>query len=102
MPVCEEAVYIFDTREKKNDHVKSYFDRHGIEYEVRKLDVGDYMIDGNDTISIDRKASIDELSTNMLYRADHARFFRVFRRTKDKCIKLIILNESNKYIFLPS
>ena len=94
--------FYFDSREKKNEHIKSYFDRNGIEYEVRKLDVGDYMIDGNDTISIDRKASIDELSTNLLNRADHARFWRDVRRAKDTGIKLIILIESNKYTDIPS
>ena len=94
--------FYFDSREKKNEHIKSYFDRNGIEYEVRKLDVGDYMIDGNDTISIDRKASIDELSTNLLNRADHARFWREVRRAKDTGIKLIILIESNKYTDIPS
>lgn len=91
-----------DSREKKNSHILAWFDNHGIEYEVKKLDVGDYMIDGNDTISIDRKASIDELSTNMLNRADHARFLREVRRAKDTGIKLIILIESNKYTDIPS
>ena len=91
-----------DSREKKNSHILAWFDKHGIEYEVKKLDVGDYMIDGNDTISIDRKASIDELSTNLLNRADHARFWREVRRAKDTGIKLIILIESNKYTDIPS
>ena len=91
-----------DSREKKNSHILAWFDNHGIEYEVRKLDVGDYMIDGNDTISIDRKASIDELSTNMLNRSDHARFWREVRRAKDTGVKLIILVESNKYTDIPS
>lgn len=97
-----------DSREKwtqsqsKDKHISGYFDRHGIEWEVKTLDVGDYMIDGNDTISIDRKASIDELSTNMLNRADHARFWREVRRAKDTGIKLIILIESNKYTDIPS
>lgn len=97
-----------DSREKwtqsqsKDKHISCYFDRHGIEWEVKTLDVGDYMIDGNETISIDRKASIDELSTNMLNRADHARFWREVRRAKDTGIKLVILIESNKYTDIPS
>ena len=53
------------SREKKNSHSLAWFDKHGIEYEVKKLDVGDYMIDGG-VISVDTKRSIDELSTNML------------------------------------
>lgn len=39
-------VYIFDTREKKNDHIKAYFERHGIPFKVQKLDEGDYQIEG--------------------------------------------------------
>ena len=39
-------MYIFDSREKKNDHIKAYFDRNGIPYKVEKLDVGDYMVEG--------------------------------------------------------
>ena len=89
--------FYFDSREKKNEHIKSYFDRNGIEYEVRKLDVGDYMIDGNDTISIDRKASIDELASNLLNREDKSRFMREVRRAKESGLHLVVLIESNKY-----
>ena len=39
-----------DSREKKNSHILAWFDKHGIEYEVKKLDVGDYMIDGGTNI----------------------------------------------------
>ena len=41
---------IVDSREKwtqpgsTDRHIPDYFDRHGIEWEVRKLDVGDYQI----------------------------------------------------------
>ena len=94
-------VICVDSREKKNSHILSWFDKNGIEYEVKKLDVGDYMIDGG-VISVDTKRSIDELSTNMLNRSDHARFWREVRRAKDTGIKLIILIESNKYTDIPS
>ena len=94
-------VICVDSREKKNSHILAWFDKHGIEYEVKKLDVGDYMIDGG-AISVDTKRSIDELSTNMLNRADHSRFWREVRRAKDTGIKLIILIESNKYTDIPS
>ena len=33
---------IVDTRERKWDHIKKYFDEHGVEYVVQKLDEGDY------------------------------------------------------------
>ena len=75
-------VICVDSREKKNSHILDWFDKHGIEYEVKKLDVGDYMIDGG-VISVDTKRSIDELSTNMLNRADHARFWQKFPHISD-------------------
>ena len=96
-----------DSREKwtqpqsSDTHLSAYFDRHGIDWEVKKLDVGDYMLDGNDTISVDRKASIDELASNMLNRADHARFLREAKLGRQIGVKLIILVESNKYKSIP-
>ena len=92
---------ICDSRERKNEHILRYFDRHGIDYEIRKLDVGDYMLEGNDTISVDRKASVDELASNMLNRNDHARFLREAKRAADSGVKLIVLLETSKYKSIP-
>ena len=58
-------MYIFDSRERKNDHIKAYFDRHGIAYRVEKLDVGDYMVDGG-FVSVDRKQNLSELAKNLM------------------------------------
>lgn len=85
-------MYIFDSRERKNDHIKAYFDRHGIPYKVEKLDVGDYMVEGG-KVSVDRKQNLGELSTNLTSRDDHARFWREVRRAKECGIKLIVLCE---------
>ena len=52
------AMLTCDSRERKNEHILRYFDRHGIDYEIRKLDIGDYMLDGG-TISVDPKRSFD-------------------------------------------
>ena len=91
---------IADTREKRNEHILRYFDRHGIDYEIRKLDVGDYMFEGG-TISVDTKRSVDELASNMLNRNDHARFLREAKRAADSGIKLIVLLETSKYKAIP-
>ena len=91
---------ICDSKEKKNEHILRYFDRHGIDYEIRKLDVGDYMFEGG-TISVDTKRSVDELASNMLNRNDHARFLREAKRAADSGIKLIVLLETNKYKAIP-
>lgn len=88
----ENNVYIFDTRERKNEHVKAYFDRHGIAYRVEKLDVGDYMISGG-KVSVDRKQNLSELATNLMNRSDKARFWRELRRANEQGIKLIVLCE---------
>lgn len=84
---------IIDSREKKCDHIKKWFDKHGIEYEVKKLDVGDYQVDGNTTISVDRKQNLAELSKNLMNKADHSRFRKEIRRAKEQNIKLFILCE---------
>ena len=91
---------ICDSKEKKNEHILRYFDRHGIDYEIRKLDVGDYMFEGG-TISVDTKRSVDELAANMLNRNDHARFLREAKRAADSGIKLIVLLETSKYKSIP-
>ena len=85
-------MYIFDSREKKNAHIKAFFDRHNIPYKVEKLDVGDYMIEGGYKV-IDRKQNLSELSTNLMNREDHARFWREVRRAKEQGIWLIVLCE---------
>lgn len=85
-------MYIFDTRERKNDHIKTYFDRHGIAYRVEKLDVGDYMISGG-KVSVDRKQNLSELATNLMNAVDKSRFWREVRRAREQGIKLIVLCE---------
>lgn len=85
-------MYIFDSRERKNDHIKAYFDRHEIAYRVEKLDVGDYMVEGG-KVSVDRKQNLSELATNLMNRTDKPRFWREVRRAKERGIKLIVLCE---------
>ena len=82
-----------DSREKKCDHIKAWFDKNGIEYEVKKLDVGDFMIEGNEKISVDRKQNLSELSRNLTNKADHSRFWKEVRRAREQGIKLYILCE---------
>ena len=87
-----------DSREKwtqagsRDKHIKNYLDRNGIQYEVRALDVGDYMLEGG-KISVDRKQNLDELAKNLTNKADHARFMREVRRAYAARITLIVLVE---------
>lgn len=77
----------------KDKHISAYFDRHGIEWRVQKLDCGDYMLSDDHTIVVDRKKSLDEIATNMLNRKDSSRFWREVRRCHSQGIRLVILCE---------
>lgn len=85
---------IVDSREKQQaiGGILTCFKRSGIEYERRKLDVGDYMLDGLPDFSIDRKKSLSELCMN-LTTDDRSRFYREIRRAREKGIRLVILCE---------
>ncbi|MEE1138244.1 MAG: ERCC4 domain-containing protein [Acutalibacteraceae bacterium] len=87
------AKVIIDSREKKCEHIKAYFEKHGIEYEIKKLDVGDYQIEGNSQISVDRKQNLSEISKNLMNAKDHSRFWKEVRRSRDQGVKLFVLIE---------
>ena len=87
---------ISDTREKKNQHVLSYFDKVGLKYEVAKLDFGDYMDAYRPGICIDRKQSVAELAKNVTGK-DRDRFIRELERARAADCQLVILVEQNRY-----
>lgn len=91
-------MFIFDSREKKNDHIKRWFEKNGIEYTVHKLDVGDYALDTRPGLSIDRKANCDELAMNLMNKSDRARFWREVRRAREAGIRLFVLCEHGRGI----
>src|SRR5574344_507515 len=83
---------ICDTRERKNQHIIDYFDRHNIEYEIRKLDTADYWNDENPNVLIDRKQNLNEVAQN-LCSPDSSRFWREVRRSYKDKQKFIVLVE---------
>ncbi|MCM1329972.1 MAG: ERCC4 domain-containing protein [Ruminococcus sp.] len=83
---------VCDTREKKNAHILKAFEKSGTAYTVRKMDVGDYQIEGRDGVVVDRKQNLDELCKNLCSR-DNARFWRELRRAYERHIKLVIVCE---------
>ena len=89
-------VYIFDTREKKNDHIKAYFEKHGIPFKVQKLDEGDYQIEGKPGRTVDRKQNLQEMYNCVVN--DKSRFMKEVRRCYEKGIKLYILIEHGPQI----
>ena len=42
---------IVDSREKKNAHILRYFDKNGIDYKIKKMDVADYQTEGKEIIA---------------------------------------------------
>lgn len=89
---------IIDTREKKCAHIKKWFDKHEIPYISRKLDEGDYQIEGQPGVTVDRKQNLAELSHNLMNKSDHSRFWREVRRAKENRKKLIVLIEHGSNI----
>ena len=87
-------MYIFDTREQKNQHIINYFKKNNIEYKIQKIDEGDYKFEGNDTICVERKGNINEIMANIT----QARFKRELERAKQKGVKLIVLIENSSNI----
>ncbi len=91
---------IVDSREQwtqprsRDEHIKRYLERHGIEYAIRKLDCGDYMMEENPLLTVDRKQSLEELSRNLMNRSDSSRFWREVRRAHASGIQLVVLVES--------
>lgn len=85
-------MYYFDTRERKNQHILDYFNRHNIEYEIKKLDTADYWNDENPNVLIDRKQNLNEVAQN-LCSPDSSRFWREMRRSCSEKKKMIILVE---------
>lgn len=83
---------IADSREQTNQHILKYFERHEIPYTVHKLDVGDYAVEGNDAVRVERKKNLSELAHNLLS-PDRSRFYREIRRAREQGIRLVILCE---------
>lgn len=85
---------IVDSREKKWKHIEEYLWAHNIEYKMQKLDVGDYMLTDNPHICVDRKANLDEISTNLMSgKENYHRFLKEVKRAKSSGIHLVILIE---------
>lgn len=83
-----------DSREKPDAirNILRDFKRAGIEYEIRKLDIGDYVNPDRPEVVIDRKQNLGEVCAN-LFTSDRGRFWRELKRATDAKVHLIILCE---------
>ena len=88
---------LVDTREKPKaiGKILSYFEANGIEYDVSKLYIGDYIRYDDPRLVIDRKQNIAELAKNCT--SDHERFRRELERVKKAGARLVVLVEQNRY-----
>ena len=88
---------ICDTREKGNKKILEYFKNNNIDYIVSKLDYGDYMLYKDNSIVIDRKDSLLELSHNLCNTLEHDRIKKEIARAKeDGCKDFIFLIAESK------
>lgn len=95
-------VILVDSREKQNSHILHYFQKQGIPYEIQKLDYGDYTckipaaeagrdIYFHDSIVIERKNSLEELSGNLTQSRD--RFEMEFLKARNAGCKVYLMIE---------
>lgn len=97
---------ICDTREKGNQHILAYFESVGQEYKVSKLDAGDYMIEDDPSVIIDKKDTLLEICGNLTgkkkkadgtYERNRERLKReVERAHKQGCNDFIFLIQDDK------
>lgn len=83
-----------DTRQKKNHHKlkERWFEENGIECVSARLLVGDYAIPSRMNVSVDTKADLSELYSNLIQQ--HARFHNECVLAQKAGIKLYILIEN--------
>lgn len=85
---------IVDTREKKWQHIQDFFEANGIDYQMRKLDVGDYYNTENPRVVIDRKADLQEVCSNLQNGKENIhRFINECRRARADGFRFIVLVE---------
>ena len=94
----EQKILQVDTRQKKKHHERkeAYFQSQGYRLVSAKCLVGDYQIPNRTNISVDTKASIGELYSNLIQ--DHERFKAECQLAQDCGIKLVILVENDQDI----
>ena len=81
---------ICDTREQANNFILEAFKKNNIDYEIKKLNIGDYAIEDGDqvpNIVIERKGSLSELISNLTDNKTNIEGKNRFIRMLDKCYK---------------
>lgn len=100
--IAKKMIILVDSREKENSHILDYFKKQNISYQIEKLDFGDYSfyipataagedIYFHDSIVIERKASLEELSGNLTQ--DRTRFETEFLKAGNNGTKTYLMIE---------
>jgi len=101
--LTKQMIVLIDTREKRNEHILSYFDKQGITCRKEKLDFGDYSfllpsaatgqgdIYFHDSIVIERKNSLEELSGNLAQK--RTQFETEFLKARNAGAKIYLMVE---------
>lgn len=85
---------ITDSREQRNQHILQEFSKQDIPFKVKKLNFGDYSIEGHeDKIMIERKAHLTELAG--CFCKGRTRFEAEFIRAYEAGAKIILLIEEH-------
>ena len=103
--MLKQLIVLIDSREKQNHHITDYFTKNHIAYEVTTLSYGDYSckiptstgdIYFHDSIMIERKNSLEELSGNLT--RDRERFEKEFLRAgNDGCKVYLMVEDMSGY-----
>ena len=100
--ILKSIVILWDSNEKKNEHILQQFDKRGIAYKKQRLNFGDYSfylpqnealgvprdIWFDNKLTIERKASLEELSGN--FTKGRANFEEELTRKKNSMMYLMI------------
>jgi ERCC4-type nuclease len=95
-----QAVVWIDSREKKNQHITKRLDELNIQYQVKKLFVGDYSfiwngIDYSNKVVVERKQNFSEIIGN--FTKGRERFKREFERAKG-CRVILVIEEPESHL----
>lgn len=102
--LCKDIVILHDTREQENGHILDWFEKKSVQHEERKLDYGDYCFKISDKsadrfagawyvdeVFIERKASLDELASNLCDK----RIYREFKEAAHVANKFLLIENCN-------
>lgn len=86
-----------DTRNKKDDYVTKYFDKHNIKWIRNKLYSGDVKLLNDTRVIIDLKANIEEIAHNLCNNKEHLRIKKELERSREiGCEQFIFLIKNDK------